>query len=217
MRKKFKMAISKPFDENIERYENWFTENKYAYKSELNAIKNLIPLGKKGIEVGIGSGLFAKPLNIKEGVEPSEKMRKLAKQRGLQVIDGIGENLPLPSEDYDFALMVATICFLDDVLKSFGEINRILKPGGSFIIGFVDKNSPLGKIYRKHKNENPFYRYANFYSTGEIINLLKKQRFTIGRITQTVFGDLSKINFIQKVKEGYGKGSFVCIEAKKES
>jgi len=211
------VAITKPFDENIEQYENWFTENKYAYKSELNAIKNLIPLGKKGIEVGIGSGLFAKPLNIKEGVEPSEKMRKLAKQRGLQVIDGIGENLPLPSEDYDFALMVTTICFLDDVLKSFGEINRILKPGGSFIIGFVDKNSPLGRIYQKHKNENPFYRYATFYSTGKIINLLKKQGFSIGRITQTVFGNLSKINFVQKIKEGYGKGSFVCIEAKKES
>jgi SAM-dependent methyltransferase len=183
----------------------------------LNAIKNLIPLGKKGIEVGIGSGLFAKPLKIKEGVEPSEKMRKLAKQRGLQVIDGIGENLPLPSENYDFALMVTTICFLDDVLKSFGEINRILKPGGSFIIGFVDKNSPLGKIYQKHKNENPFYRYATFYSTGKVVNLLEKQRFTISRIIQTVFGDLSKIDCIQKIVEGYGEGGFVCIEAKKEN
>jgi len=211
------VAITKPFDENIEQYEDWFIKNEYVYKSELNALKNLIPLGKKGIEVGLGSGLFAKPLNIKEGVEPSEKMRKLAKQRGLQVIDGIGENLPLPSEDYDFALMVTTICFLDDVLKSFGEIKRILKPGGLFISGFVDKKSPLGKIYQKHKNENPFYRYATFYSTGKVINLLEKQRFTISRITQTVFGDLSEINFIQKIVEGYGKGGFVCIEAKKES
>ena len=211
------MAITKPFDENIEQYEDWFIKNEYVYKSELNAIKNLIPLGKKGIEVGIGSGLFAKPLNIKEGVEPSEKMRKLAKQRGLQVIDGIGENLPLPSENYDFALMVTTICFLDDILKSFEEIKRILTPGGLFIIGFVDKNSPLGKIYQKHKNENPFYRYATFYSTGEVINLLEKQQFTINRITQTVFGDLSEINFVQKIEEGYGKGGFVCIKAKKES
>jgi len=210
------MALTKPFDENIEQYENWFIENEFVYQSELNAIKTLIPSDKKGIEIGIGSGLFAKPLGIKDGIEPSAKMRKLAQKRGLHVIGGVGEELPLSSEIYDFALMVTTICFLDDVSKSFKEIKRILKPHGSFIIAFVDKDSPLGKVYQKHKNENLFYRSATFYSTEDVKKLLTNHRFRINKIVQTVFGDLSKINSTHKNMEGYGKGGFVCIEAKKE-
>ena len=209
------MAKTKPFDENIKQYEEWFIKNEFVYQSELNAIKSLIPLGKKGIEIGIGSGLFAKPLGIKEGVEPSQKMRKLAQTRGLQVINGVGEELPLSSETYDFVLMVTTVCFLDDVLKSFEEIKRILKTDGSFIISFVDKNSPLGKVYQKHKNENLFYRTAIFYSTEDIRELLDNAGFYIEETIQTVFGNLDEITSIQNFKRGYGKGGFVCIKTKK--
>jgi SAM-dependent methyltransferase len=48
--------------------------------------------------------------------------------------------------------MVTTICFVDDVRKFFSEVRRIFKPGGSFIIGLVDKNSPLGKAYGELKD-----------------------------------------------------------------
>ena len=49
-----------------------------------------------------------------------------------------------------------------------------MKPGVSLIIGFVDKESALGKLYLQHKNESLFYGIATFYSVDEIIFYLKK-------------------------------------------
>ena len=111
--------------------------------------------------------------------------------------------------------MVTTLCFLDDVEKAFGEVLRILEPGGYFINGFVDKNSRLGKIYQKIKHENVFYKEANFYSVDEVKKYLMKSGFTDLSFSQTIFKNIDDINEIDKVKKGYGLGSFIVISAKK--
>ncbi|MEA1986451.1 MAG: class I SAM-dependent methyltransferase [Candidatus Marinimicrobia bacterium] len=209
------MAKTKPFDENLQEYEDWFVSNKFVYQSELKAVEKAIPKNKNGFEIGIGSGLFAQPFNIKEGIEPSSKMREKAEQRDIKVINAVAENLPYPDKSKDFALMVTTICFVDNIYKSFQEANRVLKNNGNLIIGFVDKNSPLGKIYLKHKNESLFYRDAIFFGTKEIYKILKKTGFEIVETYQTVFGKLNEVKTIQEITEGYGKGGFVVIKAKK--
>ena len=118
------MAKTKPFDEHIDQYEHWFVVNKYAYESELQAVKALLPASFEGLEIGVGSGLFAKPLGIKYGVEPSERMREIAIKRGIEVTDGIAEALPYDDSRFDFGLMVTTICFLDDVEAAMKEAYR---------------------------------------------------------------------------------------------
>jgi SAM-dependent methyltransferase len=191
------MARTQPFDEHLEAYEDWFRKHFYVYESELEAVRHFIPYNKRGIEIGIGTGRFAVPLKIREGVEPSER-------------------LPLESQSYDFALMVTTICFVDDIDKSFKEVHRILKPGGNFIIGLVDKDSPLGKIYEEIKDQNQFYKSATFYSTEEVIQLLLQNKFENIQTVQTVFGDLEEIIHLQNFKEGYKEGGFVVINAVKK-
>ena len=208
------MPETKPFDNHVEEYEKWFVDNHFVFQSELNAIKKVIPSNKNGIEIGIGSGIFAKPLGIKTGIEPSKAMREKAKTRLINAVDAVAENLPYPKSSIDFALMVTTVCFLDDIYKSFYEVNRILSTNGYFIIGFVDKTSPLGKSYIKHKDESLFYKNATFYSTKELLGILKNTGFEVKEIYQTVFGKLNEINQVQKVKPYYGEGSFVVIKAK---
>jgi ubiquinone/menaquinone biosynthesis C-methylase UbiE len=209
------MAKTKPFDEHLNEYEQWFSDNRYAYESELEAIRNILPEKGKGIEIGIGSGVFAAPLGIIEGIEPSGVMREKAAERGLHVIDGVAENLPLADKSYDFALMVTTICFVDDISRSFAEAHRILKDDGFLVLGFVDKESPVGKLYLSLKNKSIFYKDARFYSTEEVYRVLWENDFTIISTHQTIFGLLEQINEIQETENGYGKGSFVVIKAKK--
>jgi len=209
------MAKTKPFDEHLNEYEQWFSDNRYAYESELEAIRNILPEKGKGIEIGIGSGVFAAPLGIIEGIEPSGVMREKAAERGLHVIDGIAENLPLADKSYDFVLMVTTICFVDDISRSFAEAHRILKYDGNLVLGFVDKESLVGKLYLSLKNKSIFYKDARFYSTEEVYRVLWENDFTIISTHQTVFGLLEQINEIQETENGYGKGSFVVIKAKK--
>ncbi len=204
-----------PFDKYYNKYEDWFERNKFVYKSELKAVAHFINKDEKGIEIGVGSGKFAAPLGIKYGIEPSKKMRELAEKRGINVQKGVGESLDFSDESFDFVLMVTTICFLDDIEKSFKEVKRVLTKRGNFIIGFVDKNSDLGKKYLENKNENVFYKEAIFYSAGDILQLLKKLEFHDIEVVQTIFGNLIDINEIQNFKEGYGEGGFVVIKANK--
>ncbi len=209
------MSKTKPFDKHSDEYERWFVDNYYAFQSELNAIKMAMPVIGEGVEIGVGIGAFAEPLGIKEGIEPSKEMRKKAKKRNIKVIDAVAEKLPYPDKSKDFALMITTICFVDDIYRSFKEAHRILKESGTLIIGFIDKNSQIGIKYSKQKEKSVFYKEACFYGTEELYGVLKNSGFEIENTYQTIFGKLDEINNLQEALRGHGQGSFVVIKAKK--
>ena len=211
------MPKTKPFDDYISEYEEWFVQNSTVYSSELKAIKNISGVPENAVEIGIGSGLFAEPLGIKTGIEPSETMREMAKERGLHVIDGVAENLPWKDNSIDYVLMVTTICFVDNVKKSLSEVYRVLQKSGSFILAFVDKNSPVGQLYQKNMKKSLFYKDATFFSTEELYEYLKEAGFSIKNTKQTVFGLLNEVVKIQEPREGYGEGSFVVIHTVKNA
>jgi len=204
------------FDIYPKEYDNWYEENKFAYLSEIEALKKVIPEKGEGLEIGVGTGRFAQPLRIKTGIDPSSKMLEIAKTRGIKTYLGVGENLPFGDKEFDFILIVITLCFVQNPEQVIRESNRVLKDNGKLIIGIIDKNSYLGKLYQKKKEEgHRFYKKANFYSTEEVIELLKKHNFGKFTFYQTIFKPLEKLNKIEKPKKGYGKGSFVAISARK--
>lgn len=210
------MGRIEPFEKFADQYEDWFEKNYWVYQSELEAIQQQLPKGGKGIEIGVGSGRFAQPLGIKFGIEPSSRMREFARGRGIEVIDACAENLPFEASSFDFALMVTTICFLDDIEKAFRETYRILKLNGRLIIGFVNKDSSLGKVYQQNKNKSIFYKSARFFSVEEVEFYLKDAGFKEFIFSQTIFHDLREIKDIEPIKSGYGDGSFVVINARKD-
>ena len=65
------MVQIEPFEKFTRQYEVWFEEHKYAYESELKAIRELLPENQNSIEIGVASGRFADPFGIKRGLEPS--------------------------------------------------------------------------------------------------------------------------------------------------
>ncbi len=203
------------FQKYAVEYDQWFEVNPYAFQSELLAIKNLLPHTKNVVEIGIGSGMFAVPLGIREGIDPSDVMLKKAKDRGLKVQKGIAEKLPYPNSSLSGIIMITTICFVDDIYLTFEEAFRVLKPNGFILLGFVDKNSPIGQEYLQFKEENVFYKDACFYSTEEVYEIVHQSGFMVTETNQTVFGKIHEIKEIQPAIKGFGKGSFVVIKAKK--
>ncbi len=204
-----------PFERFPDRYDEWFEKHREAYISELNAIKALLPEDGIGVEVGVGTGRFAAPLGIILGVEPSERMAEMARRRGIEVIKGRAESLPLPDCSADYVLMVTTICFVDDPEKALKEAYRVIKEGGHIIIGFVDRNSPIGREYEKNRESSVFYRDARFFSTEELAEMLRKAGFGGLRFVQTLFHRLEDIKEVEEVLEGYGRGSFVVVRGRK--
>jgi len=209
------MARIGPFEQYPCQYESWFYQNKFAYLSELAAVQHFIPRMGKGIEIGVGSGRFAAPLGIQFGVEPATKMIELAVQRNIHVTQAIGEALPFGDEIFDYAVMVTTICFLDDIEKALKDTYRMLKAEGCIVVGFVDRESQLGKQYVRHMEQSLFYREARFFSTGEVLSYLKAAGFEDFSFYQTIFKPLKELEGIDAIEEGYGKGSFIVIHGQK--
>ena len=205
-----------PFEKYADQYEEWFEKNRWVYEAELRAVKDMIPTVGHGVEVGVGTGRFAEPLGIKIGVEPSKYMREIAQKRGIQVLDGVAEELPFYDCEFDFVLMVTTICFVDDINRALLEAHRILSHGGFLIIGFVDRKSMVGQAYLNRKEENVFYKDATFFSVDELVEIMDQAGFTDLAFKQTIFRNLSETSSNEPVTPGYGEGSFVVVRGRKE-
>jgi len=202
------------FNKYYKRYDTWYDENKFAYLSELEAVKKVIPPKGYGLEVGVGSGRFAAPLGISVGIDSSEKMVELAKNRGVEARIGSGAKLSFDDSTFDYVAIIFTICFVQEPGKVLEEATRVLKKGGKIIVGIVDKESFLGKFYEE--KESVFYEGAQLFSVKEITKLLEETGFGDFSYYQTLFDFPGNIKAIETPLEGYGKGGFVVISAAKK-
>ncbi|MDX9889183.1 MAG: methyltransferase domain-containing protein [Anaerovoracaceae bacterium] len=195
-----------------DRYEKWFVNNKEIFQSELALLKDTLPPFSRGLEIGVGTGIFAEALRIGIGVEPSEEMALRAEARGIKVFREKGEKLSFKNDSFDLIVMITVDCFLSDLDQTLREAYRIIIAGGSLAIGFIDKTTALGKIYEMKKHHNEFYRQANFHSGEEMVQAIEKAGFEITEKSQTIF---SLKNEFQLAKPGLGEGLFGLILAKK--
>ena len=111
------------FDTLAERYDAWFDTPRGSaiFVAELACVRKLMPRDTSGwIEVGVGSGRFAAPLGIREGVDPSSPMLQKAAARGIKTIAAEAENLPYASRSLQGILLVVTLCFLRERVKVLG-------------------------------------------------------------------------------------------------
>ena len=200
------------FETEVDRYERWFENHPGAYQSEVAAVRAALPSTGRGLEIGTGTGRFSVPFGIIDGVEPATAMRRIAQQHGLNVLDAKAEALPFPDCTFDFALIVTTICFVDDANLACREAWRVLNPGGWLLIGLVDADSELGKRYEARKAESPFYRNARFFSVPELTQIMTNAGFENFSYHQTLFQTLEDP---EPVEEGFGRGGFVVVSGRR--
>ncbi len=199
------------FDQNAQEYDEWFDQNPAVFESELAALKELIPKEGQGLEIGAGTGRFSFPLGVQTVVEPASSMAAIARKRGLTVHEAFAESLPFKDNSFDFVLMVTVLCFVTDPLQVLQETRRVLKPGGSVILAFIDKETPLGKTYLY--SESKYYRFAHLHSAREMMDLLERAGFKWQDSRQTLLADPQTLQVPEKPKSGFGKGGFAVFSA----
>jgi demethylmenaquinone methyltransferase/2-methoxy-6-polyprenyl-1,4-benzoquinol methylase len=64
------------------------------------------------------------------GLDPSAGMLGEAKSLPMPLVRGLGEKLPLQDDTFDFVSMGFALRHVEDLDALFGEIRRVLKPGG---------------------------------------------------------------------------------------
>ena len=168
------------FEEFAEDYDRWFDEHREESLAELARIRNIFPVpDSRSIEVGAGSGRFAGPLGIKIGIEPSGRLGRMARDRGIEIIRGRAESLPFKDSSCSSVLSVTVVCFLDDPASSFSELNRVLQPGGPLFVAFIERGGDIHRRYLQDGGKARFLSRARFYSRVEITEYLERAGFSI--------------------------------------
>ncbi len=157
-----------PFDRDADRYDGWFDTlpGRSLFESELRCVRRLVgDLPRPWLEVGVGTGRFARALNVDVGIDPSSRALQWAVRRGLRVVCAAGEALPLGDRVFGAVLLVVTLCFVADPVSVLREARRVLQTGGGVVLGIVPANSPWGRHYRSMAAAGHlFYGPARFYS-----------------------------------------------------
>ncbi|MDO9324976.1 MAG: methyltransferase domain-containing protein [Methanoregula sp.] len=166
------------FDTYADEYDRWFDSNPDIYGEQLAVLRSILPNQGRGLEIGVGSARFAAPLGIEFGLDPSVPLLSLAYSRGIEPVKGIGEFLPFRSGIFDYVLMMTVICFMEDIALPFREAYRVLRPGGTLVIGFMETGGEPALKERKRSAPGRFLRYAVFRSTQEVMTNLATERFS---------------------------------------
>ncbi len=205
------------FEEEHEEYDEWYEKNQIHYHNEVKLLKSLLANKEHEypvIEIGVGTGRFASKLNINIGIDPAINMLIKAKKRGIEVIRGIGEHLPLRENSLNTIVMIVTLCFLRDPKQALAETKKALKKEGELIVCFIPKDSSWGKYYLSKKEKSPFYKQARFYTRRKVEELLEKTGFKIVTKKSILRYSPTEKPYIDEPIENT-EGSFVCYKAKK--
>ena len=186
-------------------YDLWFEKEKLTFQIEERAFKSLLPLlPKPWLELGVGCGRFAKGLEILWGIDPAIKLLQVAKGRGIKVMAGRGESVPIFSKRIGSLFVIDTLCIVQFPKLLLRECHRVLMPEGKVVIGFVPRGSSWGRFYmKKKKSSHPFHRLARFYSVGEVERMMMEAGFSVYAIISTLFQKPGKVCTFENPMKGY--------------
>lgn len=171
------------FEEFSSDYDRWFDDHAEVYSTQLQLLSKAVPSRGFGLEIGIGSGRFAAPLHISCGIDPSFPLALMAKNRGIDIVIGVGEHLPYRKGSFDYALMMTVVCFLEDMCAAFREVYRVLTRSGTIVVGFIEQNGEIYRHYHAEPEKGRFLRYARFSTADAVIRELHNAGFTAVEIT----------------------------------
>jgi len=203
----------KIFDRLYLRYDEWYKRNHVIFECELKALKMLKPSGR-GLDLGIGTGIFSYEIGPEFGVDHSLIPLELAMISGVEVIQAMGEYLPFRDKCFDYILIALSLCFFDDPVNVLREARRCMKDSGKIIICVILRDSSWGRYYERLKEKgHDFYRYANFYTIDEIKEILNSVKLSIEKIYATLSYSPEDEPIIEEPSEEIDERSFVCLSA----
>lgn len=146
--------------------------------------------GKRVLDLGCGDGTysiaaFQRGAHV-TGVDISNAMLDSAQRRAsacgasVEWRQASAESLPYDSGKFDIVLAVTMLCFVKNPLQAVQEVSRVLRPGGSFVIGELGKYSAwsLSRRVRGWLGSST-WREAQFWTIGGLRELLQQVGFLV--------------------------------------
>jgi ubiquinone/menaquinone biosynthesis C-methylase UbiE len=163
------------FDEAARSYDDWYStpKGRQVFSAEMRLIEALLPKRGVGLEIGAGTGVFAKALtDVNRQVvclDLSREMLMKAAAKGLPCILGSADSSPLRSRSLGFAYMVTVIEFLADPVASLRETSRVMVEDASSVVLFINRESLWGKLYAEMAEKGDLvFSHAHLYTKVEV-------------------------------------------------
>jgi SAM-dependent methyltransferase len=177
-------------------------------------LNRLHPERGKLLEIGCSLGFLLQTFredgwNVR-GVEPYyQACRHAREDLGLEVINGVLESAALPESSCDVILLNHVIEHLDDPARTLREVNRILKPGGHFVIETPRYDTLMFRLFGRRERSVSCGGHLYFFTTRTLRNLYEAAGFKtlqvdyVGRslTAQRLCYNLGVMSKSQKVKQ----------------
>lgn len=119
-------------------------------------VQQLPPAGKAPLGLDLGCGLGRQLTEMSRrgyrmvGVEPSAGLLRTGRANGQRVLAGDARKLPFADASFDFVYAVGVLHHLKDAREqalAYGEVLRVLKPGGLLLVHETNPRNPLFRFY----------------------------------------------------------------------
>ena len=193
----------------------WGLYFRACYKKVLATVKEHIKSGDKILDLGCGTGDLAIKisylldnngevigLDISQGmigIANHKKTKYTIKDNKLKFIVGDSNNLPFPDEYFDLIFCLNSFHHYLDQKKTIGEIIRVLKTGGVFIILDPFLDNVLRRFWGKilvHLFKEP---YAIYHTRESLRTFFKNTKMILLR--QNVFLYFILISVYKKLEK----------------
>jgi SAM-dependent methyltransferase len=212
------MNRESPFDSLAEAYDSWYDgKGRIAFEVELAALRPLLTeLPKPWLEVGVGTGRFAQALGIPLGIDPSPALLAKARQRGIEVLYGEGEELVFRAGSFGTVFLLTTWEFLADPLKVLRECRRVLRSDGRLVNAYLDRDGKWGASYSERGRQgHTLFSHARFDRYEDVKRVTEQAGFEVLKTMSSLFQGPGETVFMEEPRPGFLRGaSFVVLVAR---
>jgi ubiquinone/menaquinone biosynthesis C-methylase UbiE len=146
-------------------------------------------------------------------IELSPEMLKLARQRAAEIgrdadlREGDAQALDFPDESFDTVVCTLGLCTIPDARQAVGEVRRVLKPGGRFLL-MEHVRSPSLPVRAVQRLLDPLaVRFEADHLLREPLEHLEAEGFEIERLERLKWGIVERVAARRPMEDDEGTGS----------
>jgi len=184
-------------------------------KNILAPYLNNLPTGHL-LELGCGTGhwtqFFSEQGFQVTAIDNSEAMLEIAREKNIQNAlfqKADASKLPFPDGSFPAIVSVIMLEFVENANQVMNEIDRVLKPGGTLVLGCLNELSELGK----NKENDPVFKHGRFFTVEEMKQMLS--RFGIPTISAGVYFSPAFELLDGTVKQETVQPAFIAVSVRK--